>query len=636
MNLKARVAIMLFMLAILTTSTFAGEIEELLKNSPDPSKFEDANVLILFSEKSYELTNDCKSVEETQYLVKVLNNKGRGKYGDQKVAFNTEKDKLSLIKAGTYKNDLSFVSIEDKAINDVTPVELAGAQIYANFLHRVFSFPVVENGSTLLMHYKKITDLKDDNNLSDRVYLQSDEPIFSKKVTISIPNQKKLIFKIIGFESTLNIEKGKDKNIYTIQVKDVPMVKSEENMPPFAEIAKNILFSTCQSWNEAALPFSRKFFKACEITPEIAATASQLTKSALSSEEKIKAISLFIAQKVRNVDLKLGKVGYEPHKAAEVLKNKYGDCRDKSVLMITLLASCGIESYPALINSSFMPIIKEVPTLTQFDKILIAIPREKGYLFLDPFGNMSQFGFVRTELTSEALIIKPKSIEFSPVIGYSPIESKALNTVSGSLSENGEFRGKIESNLYGLYDSAARYNLYDLRGKKLQMFFEETAEEFNPETQTRETHMTDPFDLSKNMEISFSADAPGFALRQDSLMVIKVPEFPLAFSKYSYSPSLTSRKYPYNLGTFSENLYLFRIKIPQEYKPLYMPEFFEIKKDYGTFSLKCEFSNKTSEISFLKYLKFTKNRIEIDEYNEFKKNLERFDLTQNNLIIIKK
>lgn len=624
------------MVAILTTPVFAGEIEEMIKNAPDGSRYENANVLILYSEKAYALTGERKALEDSTYVVKVLNNKGRSKYSDQKISYNTEKDRLTLVQAGTFKKDLSFISIEDKAINDVTPLELADAQVYANYLNRVYSFPVVESGASLLMHYKKTIDLKDDDNISDRVFLQLDEPLLVKKVRISVPSGKKLAYRAFGLDSTLKMEKGKDMDTYTITVREVPMITPEERMPPFPEVAQNFLFSTYQSWDDAAKPFSGKFFHACEISPEITALAGQLTKSCRTSEEKIRAVSLYIAQKVRNVDLALGKVGYEPHKAAEVLKNKYGDCRDKSVLMVTLLRACGIESCPALIDSESVKIVKEVPTLKQFDGMLIAIPQEKGYRFLDPFGDMSQFGFISTETTTEALIIRPERIEFSPVIGYSSIESIALNTIDGSLSEKGDFSGTIDARLFGNFDTAARYQFFSRLKKKMEMYFEETADEFCPESQDRDARRTDPLDLTRNMEVSFSIDSPNLGITQGTLMVINIPAFPFGFASCSYSPSLPARKYPYDLGAFSQNLNTFTIKIPSGYKPIYMPDSFEIKKEYGTFTLACTYDETTRAIIFRKDLKFTSNRISGDEYREFKKNLERFELTQNNLVILKK
>lgn len=635
MRLMTRILHLIMLVIFLSCGVYAGEIEDLVNNSPDPSRYPDANVLILSSEKTYELT-DGKSLENTRYLVRILNNKGRGKYGDQKVPFNTDKDVLTLVKAGTYKKDARFVAIENKAVNDVTPAELEGAEVYANYLNRVFSFPVVDPGSVLLMHYQKTSRLEDDQNISDRVFLQSDEPMLDKKVTILVPPQKKLVYRMSGFDGSLKAEKTGDRISYTVEVHDVPMVKGEENMPPFPDVARNFLFSTCASWDEAAKPMSGKFFKACEVTPEITAMAGQLTQNCPTPEEKLRAISSFIVQKVRNVDVALGKVGYAPHRASEVLKNKYGECRDKSVLMITLLKSCGIDAYPALIADDALPIVKDVPTLKQFDNMLIAIPNGGGYRFLDPQGDMSQFGFVATELTSEALVIRPEGTLFSRVSGYSPIDSRAVNTVEGTLAENGSFAGKIRTQLFGIYDVSARSSLYALRAKMLTMFFEQKADEFCPEGTDRGSSRTDPLDLGRNMEVSLSVEAPGFAVTQGNLMVIKFPEIPFQFSRYSYAPSLPSRKYPYDLGTFSQNMCSYKIKIPAGCKPLYLPDSLDVKEVYGAFVLKCDYDADTSEIMFSKDLKFTRNRVSPEEYPLFKKTLERLALTQNNLVILKK
>jgi hypothetical protein len=48
----------------------------------------------------------------------------------------------------------------------------------------------------------------------------------------------------------------------------------------------------------------------------------------------------------------LGNGGYEPHDAATVLENRYGDCKDHVALLEALLKAKGIASVPVLVGSS--------------------------------------------------------------------------------------------------------------------------------------------------------------------------------------------------------------------------------------------------------------------------------------------
>jgi transglutaminase-like putative cysteine protease len=49
------------------------------------------------------------------------------------------------------------------------------------------------------------------------------------------------------------------------------------------------------------------------------------------------------------IDFGVGR--YQPHAAAEVLANQYGDCKDKDTLLEALLRAKGFTTAPALIGA---------------------------------------------------------------------------------------------------------------------------------------------------------------------------------------------------------------------------------------------------------------------------------------------
>ena len=59
----------------------------------------------------------------------------------------------------------------------------------------------------------------------------------------------------------------------------------------------------------------------------------------------------WVSVNIRYVNIVLGAGGFVPHKAADVLKNGYGDCKDHVMLLEALLAAKGIKSSPVLIEA---------------------------------------------------------------------------------------------------------------------------------------------------------------------------------------------------------------------------------------------------------------------------------------------
>ncbi len=68
--------------------------------------------------------------------------------------------------------------------------------------------------------------------------------------------------------------------------------------------------------------------------------------------EKIAAVLNFVQEEVRYLGFESGLGSYKPFAPNQVFEQRYGDCKDKSLLMVTMLRKMGIEAYPVLVNTA--------------------------------------------------------------------------------------------------------------------------------------------------------------------------------------------------------------------------------------------------------------------------------------------
>ncbi len=150
------------------------------------------------------------------------------------------------------------------------------------------------------------------------------------------------------------------------------------------------------SWNDVAAWYRNLLRDLPRSPPEVRELSARLTATAESPREKLEAHLAFLRQKVRYTAVEVGIGGYRPSEPGEVLERKWGDCKDKAVLLIDLLAASGIESYPALILlDQRRRIDVEFPSPRAFNHLIVAVPESEvevaegdpvseGFLFLDP------------------------------------------------------------------------------------------------------------------------------------------------------------------------------------------------------------------------------------------------------------
>jgi hypothetical protein len=611
------------------------EIEDIVKSAPSRGKYPDSSAVLVRSSQTFTLSKNGTRTEDYSRVLEVFTLAGREKFSDFRIPYDKNEEKVDVLLARTFKGDGTAVDVEKKAINDLTPPELADADLYANILHRVLSFSAVDPGSVLVVEYKK--EREKAGNVEGVVLFQFDEPVIRKELRIVIPVDKTLKYKILGLPAQFEEETAEGQKVYRLVANDSAQIKPEEYMPPLAELASRAVFSTFPDWQAAARVFSDSFFNAVAPSNQIKAFAETIIKGISDRNEKIKKIFSFVAKDVRSVRFSFGEGGYEVHAAETVLKNRYGDWKDKSALLVAMLKAVGIEAYPVLVHSRAVPPEEDVPTLDQFDAVLVAVAREgnEGPLFLDPFADDSFFGYFREGRGSRGLAVEPEAVEFIPVRCLPEAESAMHSEIAAAIGTDGAIKGKITVELSGLFDQRGRQELKDMTAKELDVFYKESVNKIGEDAADLRNKLSDPKDLTQNLKISQEFSAQDFAVFQGPIMLIHLPQVPYPFAEVP-SPSLAKRRYPFRLPGEADVRSSVVLKVPAEFKPLYLPEGFSFEKDYGDFSFAVSYDPARSSVVIKRTGVFKKKEIPLDQYDEFKNIMDSFGITKNNLILLEK
>src|SRR4029077_3447805 len=105
------------------------------------------------------------------------------------------------------------------------------------------------------------------------------------------------------------------------------------------------------------------------------------------------ALFAFASTKIRYVAVDPGIGALEPHAAEEVLKNGFGDCKDKHILLTALLSAVGIRADAALIGVG-VPFDADVPSPAQFNHVVTAVPDGTNATWLDATLEVAPPGFL--------------------------------------------------------------------------------------------------------------------------------------------------------------------------------------------------------------------------------------------------
>jgi len=142
--------------------------------------------------------------------------------------------------------------------------------------------------------------------------------------------------------------------------------------PPAGEAPKTPAFA---DWNDLGRWYQELAKGREAATPEIKlAIQSVLAKSGAAQLDRLRAVTLYVRDRVRYLSREVGIGGYQPRPASQVFAELYGDCKDKGTLLRAALHVAGFESYPVLIHASNpYTVAPDVAVPGSFDHFVIGV-----------------------------------------------------------------------------------------------------------------------------------------------------------------------------------------------------------------------------------------------------------------------
>ncbi|MCB1224664.1 MAG: tetratricopeptide repeat protein, partial [Verrucomicrobiales bacterium] len=137
-------------------------------------------------------------------------------------------------------------------------------------------------------------------------------------------------------------------------------------------------------WKTVAQGFLKDIQNRLKPDPEAATwVASLKLPTDLPPAERIQRIVERLRRDINYQGLEFGPHSRMPHPPSKVLKDRYGDCKDQSLLLLQALAASDIPAHLTLVGST-NPIRDALPSLDQFDHMVVHVPGSGAEPFIDP------------------------------------------------------------------------------------------------------------------------------------------------------------------------------------------------------------------------------------------------------------
>ena len=160
----------------------------------------------------------------------------------------------------------------------------------------------------------------------------------------------------------------------SVELDDVKVLEPPRGAPARFLTGRELSLSTFAGWSAASDLMAPLYEEAARLAPGSPVAAQAALIAAQSPDPAVRAgLALALVEdKVRYLADAIGDNGMKPAAADLTWSRRWGDCKAKTVLLIALLKSLGIQAEPVLVNTRFGDgIDKRLPSLRLFDHVIV-------------------------------------------------------------------------------------------------------------------------------------------------------------------------------------------------------------------------------------------------------------------------
>ena len=241
--------------------------------------------------------------------------------------------------------------------------------------------------------------------------VQLDEPADRLFTRVVWPKARHLYAQTHGCNVVPKVITGTNVMEYIWDVRQVPGLTLEDSLPGWYEPEPWVQLTDFASWAEVNRWALSLFQSDGSLSPELARRVAEW-KQLPDQEQQILAALRFVQDDVRYFGVEIGVSTEKPAEPSVVFSRRYGDCKDKSWLLVSVLRALGIEAYPVLVNSTAGHALDDWrPSAGAFDHCITVVRWNGQVYWLDPTINYQRGSLAAHYLPpyERGLVVSPQT-----------------------------------------------------------------------------------------------------------------------------------------------------------------------------------------------------------------------------------
>lgn len=597
-------------------SLSGSDIRGALSAFPTQEDHPNATAMFLLNYGSMEMFDDGTQIYKHIARYKIFNE--RGYYLAKKsIGYREDYSRVKILYANTIKPDGTSVPLKEEDIMD--SAAYSQYEEYTDIKEKKFTMPAIEPNCIVEYAYEvKHTRPFLLYDYYTRFAIQEYFPVKENVMEIILPGGRELHianFKT-GIKPVVEDYGGKTKYIFTSQNSSEIIPEPNMPRPTDKDVFPQVHCWTLSSWTMISKWYAGLMKEQMQPDEALDDFTRKLIAGKTTEEDKIRAIFHFVAREIRYVAVEIGPHTMKPHPARDVFKKRYGDCKDKTTLLLTMLKTAGIEGRPALVPKDPDALDEAAPSMSYFNHVIAAVLKKDGTRYwLDATNKVAVIDSVPFLVPSRVLLINEDgSYKFLKTPDLNDSRDYTDLTQMIHVNESGDAGIEYIYSSHGKWAEVERNKFRNLSPRAREQHFEAKGIEL---------HQLEILNLDE-LELPLIVRVKGLMRNEinkvdDNEMILSVAPM---IKDYDELTAVKSRKYPIKFAGAGLIQFKKIFYFPEGYKIRKKPSDYKIEDPYNINEVKYKFEGnvfivkgKTKDLSY---------KLKPEEFEVFKKRaLER-------------
>lgn len=216
------------------------------------------------------------------------------------------------------------------------------------------------------------------------IFMGSD-PISQIHYSLLVPASHVLNFKYFNTTDRPVVSATNNVQIYDWNLVNEKGAENTSKTPSWFNPYPYVQISEYKNWAEVSDWAYRINIPEDKVNGTLAKRVAELKdKHGNDTASFIRSIVSLVQNEVRYMGVELGEYSHRANKPEKVYEQRYGDCKDKSLLLVSMLRSAGFSADMALVNSGNKKIEGDLPSPMSFNHAIVCAHLPEKDIWIDP------------------------------------------------------------------------------------------------------------------------------------------------------------------------------------------------------------------------------------------------------------